>query len=50
MSNFFATLHAGYNNLTHSAEHLIIILAIFFASWGLYSILPKPKKVRNNKK
>ena len=50
MSNFFAAIHSGFNNLTHSAEHLMIIFAIFFASWGLYKVLPKPNKVENSKK
>ena len=50
MTNFFVTLHAGYSNLTHLSEHLMIIFAVFFAAWGFYSILLKPKKARNNKK
>ena len=50
MNNFFATLHSGYSNLTHSIEHLMIIFAAFFAAWGLYFILPKPKRVKNSKK
>ena len=50
MSNFFAAIHSGFHNLTHSAEHLMIIFAIFFASWGLYKVLPKPNKVENSKK
>ncbi len=50
MSNFFAAIHSGFNNLTHSAEHLMIIFAIIFAFWGLYKIIPQPKKVQNSKK
>ncbi len=50
MSNFFAAIHSGFNSITHSAEHLMIIIAIFFAFMGLYKIIPQPKKVQYSKK
>ena len=34
MSNFFAAIHSGFNSITHSAEHLMIIIAIFCSSCG----------------
>ena len=49
MSNFFAAIHSGFNSITHSAEHLMIIIAIFFAFMGLYKIIPQPKKVQYSK-
>ena len=51
MSNFFAAIHSGFNNLTHSAEHLMIIFAIFLLLGGcirFYQNQIKLKIAKNN--